>query len=197
MRRNFNLLEDISDALGFSQLKAVLKDCFSTKEQKQRAVEVIRSQLLLNLGSNQELLTVFDFMLYPELFPYFEKPMSELIHFLRETSDSSEEATEKLSVQQKAILEKLFEKTNGTRETVRYSLNSWFSNGEKLTKKELSSFSRSLKRLEDRQLLKRKPIPGSESKRTCLLQFTCIGIVATSRLVESQKVNQMVDQTVN
>jgi DNA-binding MarR family transcriptional regulator len=182
-----SLFEDIGIILGLPKIKATLNEHFSTREQKLIAVEVIRRKILFNLGSNHELLTVFDFMLYPELFPYFEKPMSELIRFLRETSDSSEEATEKLSVQQKEILVKLFEKTNGTRETVRYSLNSWFSDGEKLTKKELSSFSRSLKRLEDRKLLKRKPIPGSESKRTCLLQFTCIGIVAASRLANVRK----------
>lgn len=184
-----SLFEDLSIALGFSQLKATLNEHLSTKEQKQRAIKAIRYKLFSDLGREHELLTVFDFMLYSELFPYFKKPMSELIYFLRETSDNSEEAAEKLSVQQKAILVKLFEKTNGTRETVRYSLNSWFSDGEKLTKKELSSFSRSLKRLEERKLLKRKPIPGSESKRTCLLQFTCTGILATFRLVNSQTVN--------
>ena len=185
-----SLFENIREALGLPRIKEALTTLnarLSTKEQKQRATEAIRYTLSSHLGTDHELLTVFDLMLYSELYLYFEKPMDELIHFLRSTSDRSEQATDKLSVQQKAILVKLFEKTNGTRETVRYSPNSWFSEGGKLTKNELSSFSRSLKRLEERQLLKRQRIPGSESKRTYLLNFTCLGVLASSRLVNAQK----------
>ncbi len=161
-----------------------LDSCLSQND-KQNRKHKYRQELIKQIGEEHELVEVFDSMPYQELSAYLEN-FEKLIHILRQTSDIAEFGTERLSEQQHRILKELFHRTQGTRTPARYSPKIWFpeefSTNVKENKKKLVSFSKSLQRLEERNLLRRKPIPKSSSKRTNQIEFTSGGILAANRL---------------